>query len=85
MKHSLSIAVLVGLALVGCAVDPTAPDPDEGAGASTEEVGTTTSELRALDPSKYCLPGEVVKCTLGPPPVCRCVPATTTPPILSAY
>lgn len=25
----------------------------------------------------FCLPGEVVHCTLGPPPVCTCVPSTT--------
>jgi hypothetical protein len=25
----------------------------------------------------FCLPGEVKHCTLGPPPVCTCIPPTT--------
>lgn len=84
MKRSL-LTFVVSLALAACAVDPTV---DEGAErgpaqSETENTAQTQSELRmALDDSKYCLPGEEVRCTLGPPPVCKCV--SKTPPILLA-
>ena len=83
MKRLL-VSLFVPLALAACAVDPSTPDPGEGPGTEnaienvTDEVGDVQSELR-LDDSKYCLPGETVKCTLGPPPVCRCVPK---PPVV---
>lgn len=93
MKCLLLTALLVPLALVGCAADPMPPEGDESAAAGTteeadaaEKVGTAQSELRfGLDDSKYCLPGEVVKCDLGPPPKCRCVAKTTTTPVLVAW
>lgn len=94
MKSLLLAAFLVPLALVGCAADPMPPEGDESAASATSEganadenVGTTQSELRfGLDDSKYCLPGEVVKCELGPPPKCRCVAkTTTTTPVLVAW
>ena len=76
MKLSLP-ALLVPFVFVACAVDPTEPEPET---EPVENVAEAESELRALDDSKYCPPGEEVKCTLGPPPVCRCVPKD--PPIL---
>ena len=40
--------------------------------------------VKQLDDSKYCLPGEEVKCSLFPV-VCKCVPKKVDPPILIAW
>ncbi len=77
MKCSLLMS-LVPLVLIGCAADPMPTDSDESVPALSEvnanEADPQARVGRALDDSKYCLPGEVVHCTLGPPPVCSCVP-----------
>ena len=71
-KITLLTALVALLTVVGCAAEP---DVDVG-----EEVGENESALTTKAPTPFCLPGEVVKCTLGPPPVCRCVPVK--PPIV---
>ncbi|MBX3193274.1 MAG: hypothetical protein KF819_40195 [Labilithrix sp.] len=67
------LMLLVPFALAACAVDPT-PESDV-----VENVDQAESELKKLDDSTFCLPGEEVKCTLGPPPVCKCVPKKAPP------
>ncbi|WP_437726670.1 hypothetical protein [Sorangium sp. So ce861] len=67
MKHLLFAAFLLPLAQVGDA-DPATPGPSEG--AVTEAA--TEIDVAAKPPVPFCLPGEKVVCTLGPPPVCRC-------------
>lgn len=69
MKRLLVFAL--PFAVFACAAESAPPEPEE-------HVSEAKSELYSLDSSKYCLPGEVVHCTLGPPPVCTCVPATKT-------
>jgi hypothetical protein len=77
MKRSLLLALLGSLSLFACAADSTPDEP-------TEKVSEAKSDLAVLDSSKYCLPGEVVKCTLGPPPVCHCESVTKTTTTLYA-
>jgi hypothetical protein len=81
MNRSLFIALLVPLALIGCAAETT---PDET--NDSENVAETQSELTiGVKPTPFCLPGEVRKCTLGPPPVCRCEPLPVGPVIVGSY
>lgn len=93
MKRSMFAALLFPLVIAGCAADASSTeDPDDQASlavpaaapapAVDEHVDTQAYSLMTSTTtsgsSTYCLPGETVKCTLGPPPVCTCVPATTT-------
>ena len=81
MKRSLCAALLLSLGLFACAADP-APgsEADETMEVQIAEEAETES-LPSAKRTPFCLPGEKVSCTLGPPPVCRCVP--TTPPVLA--
>lgn len=95
MKRSMFAALLFPLAIAGCSADATSDSSGEPGGAADDQaaaapapvegVATQRAAGGALDPSKYCLPGETVKCTLGPPPVCSCVPATTTTTATALY
>jgi len=77
MKSFLLSALLLASSLTGCAA-ATAPDEPEveSAPAAEENVASASSELKGkgIDHGKYCLPGEVVHCSLFPV-VCTCVPA----------
>jgi len=46
-----------------------APEESEGLSAPGMQTGATAAALAKVP---FCLPGEKVKCTLGPPPVCHC-------------
>jgi hypothetical protein len=76
----LSFAVF---SLVACAAEAPPEGPEEDV---AEHGGALSIVQPAPQPttSPYCLPGEVRKCTLGPPPVCRCEPAKIDP-IVVAY
>ncbi len=75
--HRLVIAALIlPLAHLGCAAEATMP-PDEGENVAAERT-EEGQEIKALR-GTFCLPGEKVSCTLGPPPVCHCE-GTSPPP-----
>ena len=75
MKSLLLSMLLLASALTGCAATTAPGEPEEeSAPAAEEHVDSSRSELRRLDNGKYCLPGEVVHCSLFPV-VCTCVPA----------
>lgn len=85
MKRAFAF-LFVSLSLVACAVEPddaTTPPAEEA--EPTAQVQSELRPVRGLDDTKYCLPGEEVKCTLGPPPVCKCVAKKVDPPILIAW
>jgi hypothetical protein len=44
-------------------------------GSGAMVMASSASAVTAKTP--FCLPGEKVVCTLGPPPVCHCAPAVT--------
>ena len=56
-------AIAFGL-VIGLAVGPGA-------------IMMASSAFAVTTRTPFCLPGEKVVCTLGPPPVCRCAPAAT--------
>jgi hypothetical protein len=60
------LAALLLLSLHIGDAERTAPPDSEGAAADIRE---TELKARAVP---FCLPGEKVVCTLGPPPVCHC-------------
>jgi hypothetical protein len=68
MKRVFLFALFFSLALVGCADDAA---PEEGDDVSAEQTKTADVEVAAKK-VPFCLPGEKVVCTLGPPPVCHC-------------
>jgi|GEM_PF-6634422 len=91
MKKLQGVHLLVSLAALlvgaGCAVAPDSSGDESGGGDTAtvepgEEAVSETASAYSVVPTRppFCLPGEVVRCTLGPPPVCRCV--STTPPVL---
>lgn len=77
MKRLSLLALLVPFAVMACAVGTNPSDSGETArddASESSNISQTEDALKVkLDDSKYCLPGEVVHCTLGPPPVCTCV------------
>jgi hypothetical protein len=76
MKRLLFAALSLPLTLIGCATETTPPDGDEGA----EVVKTKESESEpSVARVPFCLAGEVLVCTLGPPSVCHCSPAAQLP------
>ncbi|KYF46697.1 hypothetical protein BE08_08580 [Sorangium cellulosum] len=68
MKHLVFAAFLLPLTHLGGA-DPAAPGSSEGA---VVEAVTEIDARATKRPVPFCLPGEKVVCTLGPPPVCHC-------------
>jgi hypothetical protein len=68
MKHLVCAAFLLPLAHIGYA-DHTTPETSEG--ALVEAATETNAEAMPLS-VPICPPGEKLKCTLGPPPVCHC-------------
>ncbi|HEU4411971.1 MAG TPA: hypothetical protein VFS43_42410 [Polyangiaceae bacterium] len=68
MNRLFLSALLLPLALVGCAADAA---PDEGDDASVEPTKGAEADVSA-QAAPFCLPGEKLVCTLGPPPVCSC-------------
>lgn len=80
-KLSLFGALALVCTVVGCAAAP-----DDGGDVlveGKEDVERSADALTTKTPTPFCLPGEVRRCTLGPPPVCRCEPIN--PPILQSY
>jgi hypothetical protein len=55
--------------------DGIATSPGRSVAATSEPAQPELMRINPT-PSPYCLPGEVKHCTLGPPPVCTCIPAT---------
>lgn len=76
-KAPLLAAFVALFTVVGCAAER------DGDGEDDEAVEANAEALTTKAPTPFCLPGEVRKCTLGPPPVCRCEPIN--PPILQSY
>jgi hypothetical protein len=63
--------------VVACAATPAcgAPaDSNESTGRN-QTAETKSAEQERIRRTPFCLPGEKVVCTLGPPPVCHCAPA----------
>lgn len=59
-------------------IDNGGPVKKELRGQIATGPASVQPELKIPDPSPYpsCLPGQVLHCTLGPPPVCWCIPIT---------
>jgi hypothetical protein len=70
--------------LVACAAETPPEVPEENDVAQNAGALYVTQPTPQPTTSPYCLPGEVRKCTLGPPPVCTCEPAKLAP-IIGAY
>lgn len=68
MKHLLFAAFLLSLTHIGDA-DSATPGSSEGAVAGAATAIDAEAMPRRVP---FCLPGEKVVCTLGPPPVCHC-------------
>jgi hypothetical protein len=88
-RMSLVVTVVAFAGVVGgCGVETTPEAFTEGEGQAEaqegESVAREASPLLVKSPTPFCLPGEVRKCTLGPPPVCRCE-AATIDPVLAAW
>ncbi len=80
-KKTLPSALVALFTVVGCAAG-SEPDADEEAVEQTDRNASALVNNPIPSPTPFCLPGEVRKCTLGPPPVCSCVPLV--PPVLKA-
>ncbi|MDB4945789.1 MAG: hypothetical protein JWP97_5323 [Labilithrix sp.] len=74
MKRPMSIALLFPILMAACAADT---EPDE---VQTEITNQGVDPAQASKPkTPLCLDGEVLSCTLGPPPVCSCKVKPTAP------
>lgn len=73
MKTSLTCMLLAALAipfsLAACAAETNEQPSEEAAPEKTQE---TTEAIGKVGGGSFCLPGEKLVCTLGPPPVCHC-------------
>jgi hypothetical protein len=90
MMRNMVAVLALGFAFAGCGVAPeeeSVPVPATEAaavdgGATIERAGTSRSAQPEYMrppmpdplPNPYCPIGEVLHCTLGPPPVCSCGP-----------
>ena len=79
MNKLVYVALCLPLTLLACAAETTTPEEGENTVAPPPINEATTVKPEATRVS-FCLPGEKVVCTLGPPPVCHC--EATTPPVV---
>jgi len=80
MNKLVYVALFLPFSLLACAAETTTtPDESEGA-AVPPPVNEATTVKPEMSRVPFCLPGEKVVCTLGPPPVCHC--EGTTPPVV---
>jgi hypothetical protein len=78
MNKLVYVALCLPLSLLACAAETTTPE--EGEGVVAPPVNEATTVKPEASRGTFCLPGEKVVCTLGPPPVCHC--EATTPPVI---
>jgi hypothetical protein len=72
---------VVSVATMACGAAPDGSEStEEGQAADTKQSGARSSPNERIGGgTPFCLPGEKVVCTLGPPPVCHCELTTTLP------